>query len=85
KENLVFSQHNLATDGSFNEFNVILCRNVLIYFNNALQDRVHKLLYESLGRFGILGLGQQESLSLTKYEDCYEELESREKLYRRIK
>lgn len=84
KENLIFSQHNLATDGSFNEFNVILCRNVLIYFNNILQDRVHKLLYESLGTFGILGLGQQETLSLTKYEDRYEELESREKLYRRI-
>ena len=84
KENLVFSQHNLATDGSFNEFNVILCRNVLIYFDLILQTRVHKLLYESLATFGILGLGHQESLKLTPYEDCYEEIEGGEKLYRRV-
>lgn len=85
KENVVFSQHNLATDGSFNEFNVILCRNVLIYFNQLLQERVHKLLYESLCMFGVLGLGHQESLKFTPHEKHYEELESREKLYRRIR
>ena len=83
KENIIFAQHNLATDGSFNEFNVILCRNVLIYFNPLLQERVHNLLYESLCIFGILGLGHQESLKLTSYEKCYEDLESSEKLYRR--
>ena len=84
KENIVFSQHNLATDGSFNEFNVTLCRNVLIYFNQLLQERVHKLLYESLDMFGVLGLGYHESLKLTPEEKHYEELEGREKLYRRI-
>lgn len=84
KENIVFSQHNLATDGSFNEFNVILCRNVLIYFNQLLQERVHKLLYESIGMFGVLGLGHQESLKFTPHEKHYEELEGHEKLYRRI-
>ncbi len=84
KENIVFSAHNLVSDASFNEFNVILCRNVLIYFNQALQERVHKLLYESLGMFGVLGLGHKESLKLTPYEKHYEELENREKLYRRI-
>ena len=84
KENIVFSQHNLATDGSFNEFNVILCRNVLIYFNQLLQERVHKLLYESMGMFGVLGLGHQESLKFTPHEKHYEELEGHEKLYRRI-
>ncbi|HEY9633104.1 MAG TPA: protein-glutamate O-methyltransferase CheR [Coleofasciculaceae cyanobacterium] len=84
KENIIFSQHNLATDGSFNEFNVILCRNVLIYFNQSLQERVHKLLYESLSRFGVLGLGRQESLSFTPHEQHYEVLDKREKLYRRI-
>ena len=46
--NIVFSQHNLATDRLFNEFNVILCRNVLIYFDRTLQDRVHGLFYDSL-------------------------------------
>lgn len=84
RENIVFSAHNLVTDGSFNEFNVILCRNVLIYFNQTLQERVHKLLYESLCMFGVLGLGHKESLKLTLYDKSYEELESREKLYRKI-
>ncbi|MEP0780527.1 protein-glutamate O-methyltransferase CheR [Microcoleus sp. ZQ-A2] len=84
KENIIFSQHNLAIDGSFNEFNVILCRNVLIYFNQSLQERVHKLLYESISRFGILGLGRQESLKFTPHEQQYEALDKREKLYRRI-
>jgi len=85
KENIVFSQHNLATDGSFSEFNVIFCRNVLIYFNQSLQERVHKLFYESLSQFGILGLGRQESLQFTYHEKDYEVLEKREKLYRRIR
>ena len=85
KDNIVFSQHNLAIDGSFNEFNVILCRNVLIYFNPVLQERVHNLLYESLSRFGVLGLGRQESLKFTPHEQDYEALEKREKLYRRIR
>ncbi|MBW4647489.1 MAG: protein-glutamate O-methyltransferase CheR [Kastovskya adunca ATA6-11-RM4] len=85
RENLVFSPHNLATDSSFNEFNVILCRNVLIYFNQTLQARVHKLLYESLGMFGILGLGRQESLKFTPHCEDYEAIAAREKLYRRIR
>lgn len=84
KENIVFSQHNLATDRSFNEFNVILCRNVLIYFNQSLQARVHNLLYASLTRFGVLGLGRQESLKFTPHEKHYEALGKSEKLYRRI-
>lgn len=84
KENIVFSQHNLVTDGSFNEFNVILCRNVLIYFNQSLQEQVHQLLYESLCMFGVLGLGYHESLKFTLHEKHYEELASHEKLYRRI-
>jgi chemotaxis protein methyltransferase CheR len=84
KRNIVFSPHNLVTDGSFNEFNVILCRNVLIYFNTQLQKRVHQLLYESLRTFGILGLGQQETLKMTPYEYCYEEIASNEKIYRKI-
>lgn len=84
KENIVFSQHNLVTDASFNEFNVILCRNVLIYFNQQLQAQVHKLLYQSLKRFGVLGLGKQETLIGTPYEHDYEEIETPQKLYRRV-
>jgi chemotaxis protein methyltransferase CheR len=84
KENIIFSQHNLVTDVSFNEFNVVLCRNVMIYFNKTLQSKVHKLLYESLSMFGILGVGANETLSFTPYENRYEELEPRTRLYRKI-
>lgn len=84
KQNIVFSQHNLATDRSFNEFNVILCRNVLIYFNATLQKQVHQLFHDSLGVFGILALGRQESLRLSPFQSAYEPIVSREKIYRRL-
>jgi chemotaxis protein methyltransferase CheR len=84
-KNVVFSQHNLVTDRSFSEFNVIFCRNVLIYFDRSLQHRVHTLFYESLVMFGILALGSKESLRFSQYEPCYEKLDAREKLYRKIR
>ena len=83
-ENVVFAQHNLVSDRSFNEFNVIICRNVMIYFDRTLQDRVHRLFYESLVNFGVLGLGHKESIRFSPYELRYEELDPYEKLYRRI-
>jgi chemotaxis protein methyltransferase CheR len=83
--NVVFSQHNLVTDRSFSEFNVILCRNVMIYFDRKLQDRVHSLFYESLVPFGFLCLGSKESLRFSKFEDCYEAVDDRNKIYRRSK
>jgi len=82
-EPVVFAKHNLVTDGPFNEFNLILCRNVMIYFNRRLQDRVHRVLYDSLGRFGVLGLGSKETLSLTPLENRYTELDAPHRLYRR--
>jgi chemotaxis protein methyltransferase CheR len=82
--NVVFSQHNLVTDRSFAECNVILCRNVMIYFDRKLQDRVHSLFYESLVQFGFLGLGSKETLKFSKYEGCYEEIDARDKIYRRV-
>ena len=84
RRNVVFALHNLATDGAFNEFHSVLCRNVLIYFNRGLQDRVHGLLYESLVRFGYLGLGSKESLRITPFEARYEEMDGRSKLYRKV-
>src|SRR4249919_1427786 len=84
-KNVVFSQHNLVTDQSFSEFNVILCRNVLIYFDRTLQHRVQKLFYDSLVHFGILGLGSKESLRFSEFEDCYERLDNREKIYKKVK
>ena len=85
KKNIIWSQHNLVTDGSFNEFHVILCRNVLIYFDPALQARVHRLLYESLASFGMLGLGQMESIKFSEREASYETLDSMEKWYRKLR
>jgi chemotaxis protein methyltransferase CheR len=85
KRNIVFSQHNLASDGSFNEFNVILCRNVMIYFDNELRNRVHELLYASLGMFGVLGVGMKESLLATPHEDRYQALDANVRLYQRMR
>ena len=84
-ENVVWAQHNLAQEGSFNEFQVVLCRNVLIYFDKALQNRVHSLFYESLARFGTLCLGNKESMRFSAYEDSYEVVDAEAKIYRRIK
>jgi chemotaxis protein methyltransferase CheR len=84
RENVVFAQHNLACDASFNEFQVILCRNVMIYFNSQLQHEVHQLLHHSLVVFGILGLGAKETLKFSPYENAYEEIDKTAKLYRRI-
>lgn len=83
-KNVVFSQHNLVTDRSFSEFNVILCRNVLIYFDKALQSRVQSLFYDSLAMFGVIVLGSKESLKFSEYESCYEQIASPEKIYRKV-
>jgi chemotaxis protein methyltransferase CheR len=82
---IVFSQHNLAHDGSFNEFQLILCRNVMIYFDQPLRERVHKLLYESLVTFGVLAVGVKESLRYTPYAERYEPLAEPLGLYRRVR
>ncbi len=84
-KNVVFSQHNLVTDRSFSEFNVILCRNVLIYFDKTLQARVLTLFYDSLAMFGALALGSKESLRFSPYEECYEQINDREKIYRKVR
>ena len=83
--NVVFSPHNLAVDGSFNEFQLIICRNVLMYFNRSLQDRVVKLFSESLCNLGYLGIGDKESLLFSMYRDHFQETHRKEKIYRKIK
>jgi len=84
-KNVVFSLHNLVTDRSFAEFNVILCRNVLIYFDKSLQSRVHGLFHDSLATFGILVLGSKESLRFSPYEDSYERINGPEKIFRKVR
>ncbi|HKV38281.1 MAG TPA: CheR family methyltransferase [Blastocatellia bacterium] len=83
RKSIVFSEHNLATDGSFNEFQVIVCRDVLTSFSKTLRERVDSLIYDSLGRFGILALGSTESLESMPHEACYELLDHRGRFYRK--
>ncbi|HVF17842.1 MAG TPA: CheR family methyltransferase, partial [Steroidobacteraceae bacterium] len=84
KQNIVFGMHNLVTDRSFNEFQVIFCRNVMIYFNAQLQERVHGLLHESLAMFGYLGLGRGESMRFSVFEGRYESVSVRQRIYRKV-
>ncbi|MCK5716809.1 MAG: protein-glutamate O-methyltransferase CheR [Thiomargarita sp.] len=84
KKNILFSDHNLATDGVFGEMNLILCRNVLIYFNRTLQDRALGLFHDSLCPDGILCLGSKESLSFSEHVDSFEDVVKEEKIYRRL-
>jgi chemotaxis protein methyltransferase CheR len=84
-KNVVFSQHNLVTDRSFSEFNVILCRNVLIYFDKTLQSKVHSLFYDSLAMFGVLVLGSKETPRFMSHEECYEQIAPPEKIFRKVR
>jgi len=83
RRNLVFAQHNLAMDGSFNEFHVIVCRNVMIYFNRALQAHVLELFSNSLVRRGFLALGSKETLNGTPAAESYETVDEDERIYRK--
>ena len=84
RRNVVFSLHNLVSDGSFNEFHLVFCRNVMIYFDNILRDRVLALFRESLCRGGHLALGARESLNLTSVSDFFREIKPGSKIYRRL-
>jgi chemotaxis protein methyltransferase CheR len=84
KKNICFAQHNLVTDAVFNEFNLIFCRNVMIYFNHALQQETHQLLYKSLAPFCFLALGEKESLFFTPHADDYSTIDEKEKIYKKV-
>ena len=80
---MVFSTHNLVSDGSFNEFQLILCRNVMIYFNKGLQDKVLRLFDQSLQSLGFLALGSKETIRFTSIEQRYKQFYNREKIWRK--
>ncbi len=82
KKNIVFSDHNMATDSVFGEMDLILCRNVLIYFNKELQGRVFKLFWESLHPRGFLCLGTKETLRFSTYSHDFKAVVEGEKIYR---
>ena len=84
KKNIVFSNHNLVTDGVFGEMDMIMCRNVLIYFNRELQDRVFRLFMDSLRPGGFLCLGSKETIRFSSYSDNFENVAEKEKIYRRV-
>ncbi len=85
REQIVFAQHNLASDGSFNEFHLIVARNVMTHFNRSLAYRAHQVVYESLVRLGYLGLSAKETLRYTPHQRAYEELADTERFYRRLR
>ena len=84
RENIVFSNHNLVTDGVFGEVDLIICRNVLIYFNRDLQDRVFGLFADSLRSGGFLCLGSKETMMFSKHANSFENVVKKEKIYRRL-
>jgi chemotaxis protein methyltransferase CheR len=85
REQIVFAQHNLASDGSFNEFHLVVARGVITHFNRTLSYRAHQVIYESLIRLGYLGVSSKETLRYTPHQRAYEELEATERFYRRLR
>jgi chemotaxis protein methyltransferase CheR len=85
RENIVFAQHNIAVDGSFNEFHLVVMRHVLSHFNRTLAFRAHKVAYESLIRLGILGLGERENLRYSPHQRAFEPLVDTDRFYRRVR
>jgi chemotaxis protein methyltransferase CheR len=83
KENITFASHNLVTDGVFAEMNLILCRNVFIYFDKTLQNKVLELFDQSLCRNGFLCMGSSESITFSVIENDYTDIASKEKIYQK--
>ena len=82
---ITWSRHNLVSEGSFNDFHLIVCANVLIYFRESLQVRAHRLLYDSLVRGGFLALGKRESLVYCPERDHYEQVRDGVNLFRKTR
>uniref|UniRef100_UPI00321757D4 CheR family methyltransferase n=1 Tax=uncultured Draconibacterium sp. TaxID=1573823 RepID=UPI00321757D4 len=80
---IVFADHNLVTDSVFAEVNLIMCRNVLIYFEKQLQDKVLNLFHESLTPSGVLCLGTKESLRFTSADDKFDTIDQKQKIYKK--
>lgn len=84
RQRVVFSDHSLVTDASFGEMHLISCRNVLIYFDKALQNRVVGLFKDLLGRRAFLGIGAKESLRFTDYANAFAEFAKDERIYQKL-
>jgi len=84
RSKMIVSTHNLVSDRSFNEFQLIICRNVLIYFNKPLQDKVLDLFDSSLEVRGFLALGSKEQIKFASVGKKYEQLDPKEKIWRKL-
>lgn len=82
RANIVFAEHNLSTDGVFSEMNLVICRNVLIYFNRALQNRALSVFTQSLRYKGFLALGSKESVRFLDVSDRYGDVDAKWRIYR---
>jgi chemotaxis protein methyltransferase CheR len=82
-ERMIFSTHNLVSDASFNQFQLIVCRNVLIYFDRQLQEKVFELFDKSLDSLGFLALGSKESFRFAAVSAHYTQIENKEKIWRK--
>ncbi|MFC3157374.1 MCP methyltransferase, CheR-type [Chryseobacterium arachidis] len=83
QEKLILSTHNLVSDSSFNSFQLIICRNVLIYFDRGLQERVFRLFDNSLENLGFLALGAKETLRFSKLDKNYSQIED-QKIWKKV-
>ena len=83
KKNMVWANHNLVTDSVFAEVHMVLCRNVLIYFDNNLQNKVQQIFYNSLINSGVLCLGSKESLRFTDLYEKYTELDKNQRIFKK--
>jgi chemotaxis protein methyltransferase CheR len=83
KKNIVWANHNLVTDSVFAEVHMVFCRNVLIYFDANLQNKVQKIFYNSLINGGVLCLGSKESIRFTDLHDQYTELDKKQRIFKK--
>jgi len=85
RRNVMVGRHNVAQDGSINEFHAVVARGVLPMFNGATQYRIHRLIFESLARLGVLALGSNETLAGTVHEHAYRRIDTGQPIFRRMR
>jgi chemotaxis protein methyltransferase CheR len=84
RKKIIFSTHNLVTDSGFNKFDLIICRNVLIYFNKQLQDQILQTFYNSLNNHGFLALGSKETIMFSTIEKTMDTYNSQFRIWRKM-
>jgi chemotaxis protein methyltransferase CheR len=83
KSKIIFSTHNLVSDNAFNQFDLVVCRNVLIYFNKSLQDNVLQMFFNSLNENGILAIGSKETIMFSPIENLMQVINAKWKIWKK--